>query len=393
MEILDIIRFVRGYVEFEATGSFPERLINISLKKGIHVYKTHGDNGTVRGRVISSQYESLKKLGDRCAVEITPLHCRGIPFIYSNNKNRWGLLLGAVLFFGLCAFLSSFVWVVEVDGTPSVSEYKIRQALDAQGLYSGAWKGNLAPDTIERETMRDLGSFGWMSVNITGTVAKVSVSEKYNSDDVKPQETRPCNIKAVKDGQIVRMDIRSGVAAVKAGDAVTKGELLVSGVLSVENDADYLTPSVGEVFAKTEHTKTVSQPLKYTQRLPSGRVVERNSLNFLGINLPLNLTYIPSGDYSTECEYLNLIACGNTMPIGIYNEYCTEYTNREIKLSEEQAKESCLAQLALYEVFNLGECEITDRKLKHEIKDGCYILTAAYSCIEDIGEVSYIGIE
>lgn len=81
------------------------------------------------------------------------------------------------------------------------------------------------------------------------------------------------------------------------------------------------------------------------------------------------------------------------MPIGIYNEYCTEYTNREIKLSEEQAKESCLAQLALYEVFNLGECEITDRKLKHEIKDGCYILTAAYSCIEDIGEVSYIGIE
>lgn len=93
-------------------------------------------------------------------------------------------------------------------------------------MYSGAWKGNLAPDTIERETMRDLGSFGWMSVNITGTVAKVSVSEKYNSDDVKPQETRPCNIKAVKDGQIVRMDIRSGVAAVKAGDAVTRGNCL-----------------------------------------------------------------------------------------------------------------------------------------------------------------------
>lgn len=393
MELLDIIRFIRGYVEFEATGSFPERLINLSLKKGIPVYKTCADNGVVRGRVISSQYESLKKLGDRCAVEIIPLRFSGIPYIFTNNKNRWGLLLGAVLFFGLCAFFSSFVWVIEVEGTQSVSEYKIRQALEAQGLYSGAWKGSITPNTIERETMRDLGSFGWMSINISGTVAKVSVSEKYNPDDVKPQETQPCNIKATKDGQIVRMDIRSGVAAVKAGDAVTKGELLISGVLSVENGADYLTPSIGEVFAKTEHTKTVSQPLKYNQRLPSGKVVKRSSLNFLGINLPLNLTYIPSGDYAAECEYLNLTACGNTMPIGIYNEYCTEYINQIINLSETQAKESCLAQLALYEVFYLGNCDITDRKLKSEIKNGNYILTAAYSCIEDIGEVSYIGIE
>lgn len=393
MSILDVTRFIRGYVEFEASGSFPERLINLSLRKGINIYDTKGQDGVLIGRVPKSHFSSLEKLGARCGVDIKILKCRGIPFIYQNNKNRWGLGLGAVLVVVLCQLLSSFVWIIEVEPTPTVSEYKIRQALEKQGLYSGAWRNNLSPDTIERETMRDLGSFGWMSVNISGTCAKVGISEKYLPSDTEGEETRPCNIKAKKDGQIVKMDIKSGSNVAKLGDAVTKGDLLVSGVVSTENGGDFLSPSVGNVYAETTVIKTVTQPLEYSQKLPSGNTTQRSMLEFVGLQIPLGLSYVPSGEYLKQGEHLSFVSCGNTLPIGVYNEYCTEYITEQVKLSKDDAHESCLAELALFEAFELSESEIKNRALSYEIKDNAYILTATYTCIEDIGEISYIGIE
>ncbi len=393
MNILDIMRFIRGYVEFEATGSFPERLINLSLRKGLNIYDTSGREGVLRGRIPKSQFEGLKRLSVRCGVDVKPVRLRGVPFIYMNNKQRWGLLLGAVCLVLLCFFMSSFVWVIEVEPTESVSEYEIKQALKNQGLYCGVWRDSLVPDTIERETMMELGSFGWMSVNITGIKASVKVSEKYLPDDVEGEEVKPCNIKAKKDGQIVKMDIKSGSTVAKLGDAVTKGDLLVSGVVSTENGGDFLSPSIGAVYAETTFEKTVSQPLKYEQSLPSGRETQRSMLEFLGIKIPLGLSYVPYSDYIQHSERQSFVSFGNIMPAGICTQSCIEYENNNIELSKEEANKSCLAELALYEAFNMQHCEIKERKLSRKIKNNAYTVTASYTCIEDIGETSYIGTE
>lgn len=393
MNILTFTRFVRGYVEFKATGSFPERLINLSLRRGLNVYDTRGSGGVLSGRVPKSQFQSLKKLSERCGVDVEIIKSGGIPVIYRNNKNRVGLLFGAVLLAVICQLLSSFVWTVDVKPTESVSEYKIRQALEKQGLYSGVWKNSINPDTVERDTMLDLGSFGWMSINITGTNAQVSISEKYLPEDTQGDETKPCNIKAKKDGQIVKMDIKSGSNAVKLGDAVTKGDLLVSGVVSTTNGGDHLRPAVGAVYARTTFTKTVAQPLCYIQSMPTGITSERSVLNFIGIKIPLGLSYVPSENYVKQGEYQDFVSFGNTMPVGVYNQHCTEYLSEEVKLTEEQANESCLAQLSLYEAFEINKCKIEERKLTPKIQDNAYIVTAEYTCIEDIGEISYIGVE
>ena len=393
MSILDITRFIRGYVEFEASGSFPERLIILSLRKGLNVYDTRGSGGTVKGRVPKSQFEALKRLGSRCGVDIRVIKTRGVPFIYMHNRRRSGLVAGALCFAVLCYFLTSFVWVIDVEPTSRVSEYEIRQALKDHGLHSGAWRDSLVPDTIERETMMQLGLFGWMSVNITGTVAKVTVSEKYSPEDTKGEEVRPCNIKAKKDGQIVKMDVKSGESIAKLGDAVTKGDLLVSGVVSTESGGDFLSPSIGSVYAETTVEKTVEQPMSYKQSLPSGNFTQRSMLEFLGIRLPLGLSYVPYESYTSQRERLNFISCGSVMPVDIYNEYCTEYKENDISLTKEEAHKSCLAALALYEAFHMQNCEIKKRELKGEIKNNTYVLTAKYTCVEDIGEISYIGVD
>lgn len=393
MNILDFTRFIRGYVEFEASGSFPERLINLSLRRGINIYDTKGRDGILTGRVPKSQFDAIQRLGNRCGVDIKVIKCCGIPVIYQNNKDRWGLIIGAVLFVILCQFMSSFVWTIDVAPTATVSECRIREALGKCGLYSGAWKGNINPDTVGRETMMALGSLGWMSINISGINAKVSVSEKYSPSDTKSEEQRPCNIKAKKDGQIVKMDIKSGSTVAKLGDGVTKGDLLVSGVISIENGGDFLSPSIGSVYAETTVNKTIYQPLEYKQSLPSGETTGRSMLKFLGLKIPLGLSYIPGGDWVKQKEYYNFVSCGNTLPAGVYKEYSTQYEERKIGLSKKEAHRNCLSELALFEAFELQNCEIKDRKITSKIKDNTYILNANYTCVEDIGEISYIGIE
>ena len=45
-----------------------------------------------------------------------------------------------------------------------------------------------------------------------------------------PDSTTPCNIVASQDGTIMGIEATVGVAEVRSGDAVLKGDLLISGI-------------------------------------------------------------------------------------------------------------------------------------------------------------------
>ena len=95
----------------------------------------------------------------------------------------------------------------------------------------------------------------WLNINRRGTVAYVTVLEK----EVHGQEVKEgySNVVAACDAVIEEISVVRGVACVKVGDSVKKGDLLISGVLPEEQGGGFCYAE-GEIFGRVSESISVS---------------------------------------------------------------------------------------------------------------------------------------
>lgn len=392
MFVLGILRWLRGYVSFEATGAFPERFLNLTLREDIPLWDPVGEKGKLRANTAVSSYKEIRPVAKRAGVRLRVKKRRGLPFIIHKNKKRGGLLAGAACFFVLINIMSSFIWSVEISGLDHLSETDVRSALRDNGLSTGVPKNSFEIDRLERDATLQIGQVGWISVNVIGTTAYVELSESYKRPDIVP-DNEPCNIKADFDGQILRMDIAKGAAAVKTGDGVIKGQLLVSGVVEDSLGNSTLWHSEAKVYAQTKRSEKVEIPLVRKELLPTGEFVTRKQGRLLNIKFPMNFRFVPQGSYFKQAHLENYTINGNGLPFDVYTENWYEYTEVRQTLTEKQAEQSAMTRLALIEAFRMLDTEIKDRQIKKTRTKNSLILEADYTCVEDIGYQTPIGIE
>lgn len=392
MLVLRFLRWLRGFVYFEAVDGFPERFLNLMLRADIPIWEPVGEKGRLTAKVSAPYYRELRNIAKKSGVRLHILQKSGLPFILIKNRDRKGLLAGLILFFVIITALSQFIWNVEISGLNALGETQVRTALKEQGLASGAYYKGLDMKKVVREATLSLKNVGWMSVNVKGVTAYVELSESYTPPDVSNQPT-PGNIKARTDGQIVRMDISKGTAAVKSGDGVVKGQLLVSGVIvNAENKAS-LVHSEAKVYARVNHIFNVKIPFKEELKLPTGELISRSEYRIFGIRIPANLLFVPSEDYVRQANLKNITINGNGLPVNMFTENWYEYKTTQKTRSEKQAQSLAEKQLALYEAFNLQKAEIESKKTNIKKDDDFFILTADYVCIEDIAKTYEISVE
>ena len=196
--LLKIIRFLRGSVDFTASGKFPERFMNITAKNGVNLWNPVPKKNAISASMYLSDYKKIRILAckSRVKTRITAKH--GLPFIINRYKKRTGLFAGAVCGIILCIFLSNFIWSVKISGTEEISNTYLESLLGDNGISVGVWKNNLDTDQIERNIQLKCDDIRWMSINITGSLVTVEVKETYKKPKLDTSKN-PCNVKAVKD--------------------------------------------------------------------------------------------------------------------------------------------------------------------------------------------------
>lgn len=392
MIIIKILRWLRGYLLFTAAGEFPERFLNLALREDIAIYNPVGEKGKLTAQVQVSDYRNLRKIAKKAKVRLRIKKKYGLPFLIYRNKNRGGLIAGAVLFLIIVNVLSLFVWSVEITGQKEVSYTRIRNALADSGIYAGAYKGNINVPAAERKTAMDLGQIGWMSVNIIGSKAVVEISESIDMPEIVPAD-KPCNIKASQAGQIVKMEVAKGSSAVKIGDGVAKGQLLVSGVVVDENNnTSTLVHSEAKVYASIHHKESVAVNKKREAVLPAEKIIRRRQAQIFGFKIPLDFTEIPKGNFISQEKTESLVINGNKLPVCLLTEKNYEYESVNIELTEKQAQKSGEILLALNDVFAMWDKDIVKREVKLSNEKESYVFNADYYCIEDIAQQTAIDI-
>lgn len=380
MTILKFFRFFNGFVRVKVTGTYPERIINICYKNSLTVWGIKKKNGELFFNILSKDFKALKTLRNKSGVKIKIKYKIGLPFAIKKHKKRVGLLIGTVVFFGVLYFLSGFVWNIKVYGNNAVSTAEIMQVANEMGICEGMLKSKINSPEMRNTMLYKFNKLSWVSFNLEGSLLTINVSE------TKPQEQEnnktPTNLVAAKDGVIKYLEIKNGYAAVKVGQAVKKGELLVSGAAEFKEGVASFFNSNGKVLAETEIVYTETIALKQNVMLPNGKVTTKKVLQFFGLNIPLYLGSV-KGEYSKNVKEYYIKTENNYLPIKIIDAEFLSLENTEIILTKTEAQAKLKASADAW-LKQSNVIEIVDIKDDIILQNGEIKIIRKAKVIEDI---------
>ena len=373
--------FVFGYRKIEVPLDFLGRAASLLLSSGISARILPDGSIYLRERDFQ---KCRKMLGGR--VRYTYSELLGIPGIYSRIGCKMGILVGCVCSLLLTLFLSGLVWDVRIEGNFTVPDVAITEALEEAGFTVGSRWNKSDLSSLEVEALSLCSDISWININRRGTVAYVSVIEKDGDEaDEDTQTGKYANIIASDDCIIEELRVVKGTAEVKVGDAVKKGDLLISGVLSDSANGG-LCYAEGIVIGRVGDSVTVNTEREYERIVPETPRVCRVRIKIF--KFPINI-FKNSRNFDNKCDIIkdidgfSLFGRGK-LPIEIVTEYCVPHRSTSESYNDKELVSLTSSRLTESLSRALGNADLVRIRTTGEFTDTGYLMRADIVYLKDV---------
>ena len=292
---------VSNQVRCLVTGEETLRFVNLCRNNGIELRHLVRRENAIQMEIDAKNFKKLRPLVRKTHVKIHILNRHGPAFFFYRHKRRWWFLLGMTVFAGMIYILSLFVWQIDIDGNCKYTDALILQALAKMDVKTGCRKSEIDLPKIEEELRIMYNEITWVSASIAGTKLQIELREGDlkisgssgggQTGNVKRVENRennpktqngesetdlPANLVADEDAIITNLVVRRGAVAVRYGDEVKKGDVLIEGKVYIYNEdetlkkVDYLTAE-GDVFGKYQELYEKHYQRKHEVRSYTGK--------------------------------------------------------------------------------------------------------------------------
>ena len=292
---------VSNQVRCLVTGEENLRFVNLCRNNGIELRHLVRRENAIQMEIDAKNFKKLRLLVRKTHVKIHILNRHGPAFFFYRHKRRWWFLLGMTVFAGIIYILSLFVWQIDIDGNCKYTDALILQALAQMDVKTGCRKSEIDLPEIEEELRIMYNEITWVSASIAGTKLQIELREGDlkisgssgggQTGNVKRVENRennpktqtgesetdlPANLVADEDAIITNLVVRRGTVAVRYGDEVKKGDVLIEGKVYIYNEdetlkkVDYLTAE-GDVFGKYQELYEKHYQRKHEVRSYTGK--------------------------------------------------------------------------------------------------------------------------
>lgn len=292
---------VSNQVRCLVTGEETLRFVNLCRNNGIELRHLVRRENAIQMEIDAENFKKLRPLVRKTHVKIHILNRHGPAFFFYRHKRRWWFLLGMTVFAGMIYMLSLFVWQIDIDGNRKYTDALILQALAQMDVKTGCRKSEIDLQGIEEELRIMYNEITWVSASIAGTKLQIELREGDlkisgssgggQTGNVKRVENRennpktqngesetdlPANLVADEDAIITNLVVRRGTVAVRYGDEVKKGDVLIEGKVYIYNEdetlkkVDYLTAE-GDVFGKYQELYEKHYQRKHEVRSYTGK--------------------------------------------------------------------------------------------------------------------------
>lgn len=383
-----------GYYRVVCPARYRERAATAVMRSGIR----HGgfsllQDGSLCFSVGSKEMPGLRRIIDKSGVVGYSLYGRGLPFLLSRYRRRVGFAVGAATFLCIVYLSTLFVWRVDVADGTSLNRTVVEERLAEAGIGVGTYIPSCDLAAVAEKYLTKYDDCAWITVNMSGTVAQVELSEMLPRPASK--EEGPCNVIAGYGGVIDSFVINSGKGYVSAGDVVLEGDLLVSGVIEDLQGDTRLTAADAEVYAEVERRVTVSVPIAYSERVYTGRESHSFTVGFFGAEARLPFgAKDPGGEWERSSDRSVLtLPDGRLTPFSVTETVWREYGEVKLTRTGSQAKAIARAELARAVADELNGARILEISTAFSSDGTAVTAEARVRCICNIAKKQEIMIK
>lgn len=389
---MSVTLFLRGSCTVAVPSHHRTAAMNLCMQMGLqYAHFAWHEDGSITFRCTASAARRFLAACRARDIEAEAVAYQGLPRFLRRIWERAGLVVGSILALTLIVLSGLFVWDVQVSGNQTLTEEEVIEELRACGFGVGSYLPALRVREIENRVLMASEQIGWLSINTKGTVAQVQVIEHISGtpgEENGASVKRPANLVATRDGQIEYLELYRGNAVVTTGQAVKKGELLVSGLYDSQTGSFRHTRAAGKVMARTERVLQVEIPLSYEEKIYDEPVLGEIEFRFFNFSRKI---FKNSGNSDALCDIIkykfHLGQLGsNRLPVSLLRTEVRPYHTEWRERTAEEALTLCYEQLAKELVSLSGEVQLLQKEIVTEIGESSVVLTCAVVCIENIAE-------
>ena len=339
-------KFFGGYAKIEVICRRPERFANEVLNSGISLHNLSKiDRCTMQGVLRFEALDELSEIAEAYGAKLRVVKTGGTSVIVHSLFSRCALMLSLAASIAAMLFLSSRILSIRIDGADAVLASEIAALLKDNGIVRMAPIACVDKAELARSIAALDPRIGYVRIETNGAVLDVSLFDKPPLADAHAMP--PSSVYADKDCIIVSISALDGRELVRAGEAVKKDQMLISGDVTPEQGANsVLVHSCGEIIGEVAYRFKVDVPSAELGPVPSGNSMQALAIELFGIKLEANIDY---ADYSAEYSQrspLNAVF----LPVFVLNGVARELTlgNRESAKAEmlEEAERGAQAAIS-----------------------------------------------
>lgn len=331
--------------ELKIEGKDVKRFIKNLCNKNIYFENIIYDKNCVYVKVNKDNYKKIREIKTIYKIKIYKLY--GLykikNIIYKNNIFFICIILSIFILNILC----NLTFDIEIDSDNLKIINLLEKELDKHGIkkYSFMKNYNKRKEIINNILNDNKEELEWLEIERKGTKYNVRVEERIIKNEKETCTAR--NIIAKRDGIIMSISSSSGEIRKYPNDYVKKGDVIISGIITKDEEEKNKVCATGKIYAETWYQVQVEVPYNYKELINTGKKKKNISVSLFNKKYSLfkNFTTFKTKEISIK---------NNILPIKLsieenekINKIDHIYTEEELTLKAiEISKEKILSILA-----------------------------------------------
>lgn len=387
MFIKILLSYLIGYITITVEGYYIERFINICRNKKIPIWNLRREkNVRLTLNIGINDFKEITRIGKKTKCKVKIIRKRGLPFIFNKYKKRKIFVGFLFIFIALLIISSNFIWNIEIQIENDQQVENIYQDLIEAGLEVGKQKRKINTKEIINQIRLKRSDIAWIGIEMKGTNAIVKVVKAESKPQIIDDEDY-CNIVSDKRGIITKISAQNGTLAVKVGDTVDVGTVLINGWMEGKYTGIRYVHAKGDIEAKVWYTKSKKIMYNTTERKETGEQENKYKIkiNNFEINLSKRVSKFQIYDTIDEEKKFKLFS-DFYLPIMIIKTTNKEVIEETKKYEIEEAKNLGIQELEEELDKNITDMtKIVNKNINaYEKEDGIEVYVT-YEVLENIG--------
>lgn len=350
---------MNNYILVSIKGDYLNLFLRNCLNNNIYFRKIkYVSSNKIIVEIEKSNYNILKKRFK--SYKIKKIKDIGFIYLQKQLKNNIHLIIAFIIGIFLLLFMSKIIIKIDIIH----SDYELRRIIKLELEDYGVKRLSFKKSYKELQKIKNKikekykDKIEWIEIINEGMVYSVRIEERIINEN--PPVVSNCHIVSKKDAFVTDIISSSGERLVDINTYVSKGEILISGDITFNNEIKASICAKGEVYGEVWYDVNLKIPLKKTLK---------EKTNNKRYNLKINNHKIFRSQYEFYTEEKNKIF--DFFGVNFYwvKEY--EYKEKEIIMTEEEALNYGLSKIdeSFTNKFSLKEKVVSKKVLKKSLND------------------------